>query len=136
MGNNRAFLGTGWSFPPEFKKINKAVIMTSDEEDIRSSLEILLSTKIGERIMLPKYGCSMDELIFNPLNRTLKTYVSDLIKTAILYFEPRIDVEKIDITQGDDLEGELLVILDYKIRTTNSRVNIIYPFYKGEGTNI
>ena len=136
MGNNQAFLGTGWSFPPEFKKINKAVIMTSDEEDIRSSLEILLSTKIGERIMLPKYGCSMDELIFNPLNRTLKTYVSDLIKTAILYFEPRIDVEKIDITQGDDLEGELLVILDYKIRTTNSRVNIIYPFYKGEGTNI
>ena len=136
MGNNRAFLGTGWSFPPEFKKINKAVIMTSDEEDIRSSLEILLSTKIGERIMLPKYGCNMDELIFNPLNRTLKTYVSDLIKTAILYFEPRIDVEKIDITQGDDLEGELLVILDYKIRTTNSRVNIIYPFYKGEGTNI
>lgn len=136
MGNNQAFLGTGWSFPPEFKKINKAVIMTSDEEDIRSSLEILLSTKIGERIMLPKYGCNMDELIFNPLNRTLKTYVSDLIKTAILYFEPRIDVEKIDITQGDDLEGELLVILDYKIRTTNSRVNIIYPFYKGEGTNI
>lgn len=136
MGNNQAFLGTGWSFPPEFKKINKAVIMTSDEEDIRSSLEILLSTKIGERIMLPKYGCNMDELIFNPLNRTLKTYVSDLIKTAILYFEPRIDVEKIDITQGDDLEGELLVILDYKIRTTNSRVNMVYPFYKGEGTNI
>ena len=136
MVNNQAFLGTGWSFPPEFKKINKAVIMTSDEEDIRSSLEILLSTKIGERIMLPKYGCNMDELIFNPLNRTLKTYVSDLIKTAILYFEPRIDVEKIDITQGDDLEGELLVILDYKIRTTNSRVNMVYPFYKGEGTNI
>lgn len=136
MGNNQAFLGTGWSFPPEFKKINKAVIMTSDEEDIRSSLEILLSTKIGERIMLPKYGCNMDELIFNPLNRTLKTYVGDLIKTAILYFEPRIDLEKIDITQGDDLEGELLVILDYKIRTTNSRVNMVYPFYKGEGTNI
>jgi len=136
MGNNQAFLGTGWSFPPEFKKINRAVIMTSDEEDIRSSLEILLSTKIGERIMLPKYGCNMDELIFNPLNRTLKTYVSDLIKTAILYYEPRIDVEKIDITQGDDLEGELLVILDYKIRTTNSRVNMVYPFYKGEGTNI
>ncbi len=110
--------------------------MISDEEDIKSSLEILLTTKIGERIMLPKYGCNVDELLFNPLNRTLKTYVSELIRTAILYHEPRIDVEKIDISQGDDLNGELLVSLDYKIRATNSRTNMVYPFYKEEGTNL
>jgi phage baseplate assembly protein W len=78
----------------------------------------------------------MDELLFEKLDRTLKTYVSELIKTAILYYEPRIDVEKIDITQSDDLEGELLVIIDYRIRSTNSRSNLVYPFYKGEGTNI
>lgn len=136
MESKKAFLGTGWSFPPEFKKTTTAVVMISDEEDIKSSLEILLSTKIGERIMQPKYGCNMDELIFNPLNRTLKTYVSELIKTAILYHEPRIDVEKIDISKGDDLNGELLVILDYKIRATNSRINMVFPFYKGEGTDI
>lgn len=136
MEDKKAFLGTGWSFPPEFKKNNKAVVMTSDEADIKSSLEILLSTKIGERIMQPRYGCNMDELIFETLDRTLKTYVSELIKTAILYYEPRIDAEKIDILQGDDLEGELLVIIDYRIRSTNSRSNLVYPFYKGEGTNI
>lgn len=136
MENSQLFLGTGWSFPPEFKKSTKAVIMVTDEDDIKSSLEILLTTKIGERIMQPKYGCNMDELIFNPLNRTLKTFVSDLIKTAILYHEPRIDVEKIDISKGDDLSGELLVILDYKIRATNSRINMVFPFYKGEGTDL
>jgi len=136
MESEQAFLGTGWSFPPEFKKTTKAVVMISDEEDIKSSLEILLTTKIGERIMLPKYGCNVDELLFNPLNRTLKTYVSELIRTAILYHEPRIDVEKIDISQGDDLNGELLVSLDYKIRATNSRTNMVYPFYKEEGTNL
>lgn len=136
MENKEAFLGTGWSFPPEFNKNNKALVMTSDEADIRSSLEILLSTKIGERIMLPRYGCNMDELLFETLDRTLKTYVSELIKTAILYYEPRIDVEKIDITQSDDLEGELLVIIDYRIRSTNSRSNLVYPFYKEEGTNV
>ena len=136
MESKKDFLGTGWSFPPEFKKNNKAVVMTSDDADIKSSLEILLSTKIGERIMLPRYGCNMDELIFETLDRTLKTYVTELIKTAILYYEPRIDAEKIDITQGDDLEGELLVIIDYRIRSTNSRSNLVYPFYKGEGTNI
>lgn len=136
METKQAFLGTGWSFPPEFDKSTKAVVTISDEEDIKSSLEILLSTKLGERVMQPKYGCNMDELLFNPLDLTLKTFVSELIKTAILYHEPRIDVEKIDITQGDDLNGELLVILDYKIRATNSRINWVYPFYKVEGTDL
>ncbi|VXB30041.1 conserved hypothetical protein [Flavobacterium sp. 9AF] len=136
MENRKAFLGTGWSFPPEFKKTTRAVVMISDEEDIKSSLEVLLSTKIGERIMQPKYGCNMDELLFGSLDLTLKTYVSELIRTAILYHEPRIDVEKIDITQGDDLKGELLVIIDYKIRATNSRINMVYPFYKAEGTDL
>ncbi|MCD0470421.1 GPW/gp25 family protein [Flavobacterium sp. JAS] len=136
METTQDFLGIGWSFPPEFKVSTKEVTMLTDEEDIKSSLEILLSTKIGERIMQPKYGCNMDELIFNPLNRTLKTFVSELIKTAILYHEPRIDVEKIDITKGDDLSGELLVLIDFKVRATNSRINMVYPFYQQEGTNL
>ena len=136
MENEQAFLGIGWSFPPEFKENTKAVTMLTDEEDIKSSLEILLSTKIGERIMQPKYGCNIDELLFSPLNRTLKTFVSELIKTAILYHEPRIDVEKIDITKGDDLSGELLVLIDFKVRATNSRINMVYPFYKLEGTDL
>lgn len=136
MDTKQDFLGIGWSFPPEFKESTKAVTMLTDEADIKSSLQILLSTKIGERIMQPKYGCNMDELLFNPLNRTLKTFVSELIKTAILYHEPRIDVEKIDITQGDELAGELLVLIDFKVRATNSRINMVYPFYKQEGTNL
>lgn len=136
METEQDFLGIGWSFPPEFKESTKAVHMLTGETDIKSSLEILLSTKIGERIMQPKYGCNMDELIFNPLNRTLKTFVSELIRTAILYHEPRIDVEKIDITKGDDLSGELLVLIDFKIRATNSRINMVYPLYKQEGTDL
>lgn len=136
MSNKKAFLGTGWGFPPEFNSSINAVVMVSDEEDIKGSLDIVLATKLGERIMQPKYGCNMDELLFNSLDLTLKTFVSELIKTAILYHEPRIDVEKIDITQGDDLKGELLVILEYTIRATNSRINMVYPFYKVEGTDL
>lgn len=136
MENEKAFLGTGWGFPPEFNTKTKSLVMLSNDEDIKSSLEILLSTKLGERIMQPKYGCNMDDLLFNPLSRTLKTYVSELIRTAILYHEPRVDVEKIDISKGDDLTGELLIILDFKIRATNSRINMVYPFYKNEGTDV
>lgn len=110
--------------------------MTEGEEDTEKSLHILLTTRLGERIMLPDYGCNLDELLFKPLNLTLKTYVSDLIKTAILYHEPRIDAEKIWIDESTTNDGILLINIDYRIRTTNSRKNLVYPFYKGEGTEI
>ena len=134
MENNTSFLGRGWSFPPEFNDNTNEVVMTSNEEDIKKSLEILLSTRLGERIMVPRYGCNLDELLFNPLNLTLKTFVVELIRTAILYYEPRIDVLKIDITDSDELEGKFLIKLDYLIRATNSRANLVFPFYKAEGS--
>ena len=71
---NQSFLGRGWSFPPEFNNESRAVKMLEDEEDIRSSLQILLSTRPGERIMVPGYGCNLDELLFSPLNLTIKTH--------------------------------------------------------------
>lgn len=136
MEANKAFLGRGWSFPPEFNKATKEVKMLKMEADIKSSLEILLSTHLGERIMLPDYGCNLDDLLFESLNLTVKTYVIELIKTAILYYEPRIDVNKIEIDPTNELEGVLLVKIDYTIRTTNSRRNMVYPFYKQEGNEL
>lgn len=131
-----SFLGTGWSFPPRFDKRTNKVSLVSDEDDIRESLIILLSTRPGERVMNPLYGCNLDDLLFAPLNLTLKTYVIDLIETAILYFEPRIDLKKIEINENNELEGELLIELDYTVRSTNTRRNLVYPFYRGEGTDI
>ena len=133
---NKSFLGRGWSFPPEFNRESKAVKMLEDEEDIRSSLHILLSTRPGERVMVPGYGCNLDELLFSPLNLTIETYVVDLIRTAILYYEPRIDVNKIEIDQTDEFYGVLLIRIDYTIRVTNSRMNMVYPFYKEEGNEL
>jgi len=134
MDTNESFLGQGWGFPPEFSKNTATVILTENEEDINKSLEILLSTRLGERVMVPDYGCNLDELLFKPLNLTLKTYVIDLIKTAILYHEPRIDIEKIWIEESTDNDGLLLISIDYLIRITNSRKNMVFPFYNEEGT--
>src|SRR3546814_3777266 len=80
---HQSFLGTGWGFPPEFDSQHGSVGMLSDSDDIRSSLEILLSTRPGERVMLPDYGCNLNELLFEPLTTTMKTYMKDLIETAI-----------------------------------------------------
>ncbi|MBD8489282.1 GPW/gp25 family protein [Echinicola sp. CAU 1574] len=136
MAFDQSFLGTGWSFPPEFNRPKRGVVMTSNEIDIQKSLEILLSTKLGERIMLPSYGCNLDELLFKPLDLTLRTYISELIRKAILYHEPRIDVLKIDLSESDEFEGKVLIHINYIIRSTNSRKNMVFPFYKEEGTNL
>lgn len=136
MEYKEAFLGTGWSFPPEFNNMTEMVVMKSDDEDIRESLAVILSTSIGERIMEPKFGCNLEEVLFKPLDLTLKTYASGLINSAILYFEPRIDLHSVNVSKGDDLNGVLLIELSYTVRSTNARTNMVYPYYKAEGTNI
>ena len=130
-----AFLGKGWSYPPEFSKPTKGVSMASGLEDIEQSLAILLSTRPGERIMQPDYGCNLDKLLFEPLNVSLVTYVEGLVKTAILYHEPRIIPEKVIISERVEEPGILDVIVDYSIRATNSRHNYVFPFYLNENMN-
>lgn len=136
MDSEKAFLGRGWGFPPTFDKASKSVGMLEVEADIESSLEILLSTRLGERIMQPNYGCNLDDMVFEAMNLTMLTYLKDLVENAILYFEPRIDLEGVDIDTSQELEGVLLIIIDYTVRTTNSRFNFVFPFYKNEGSNI
>lgn len=134
--SNDDFLGKGWSFPPSFNPGNAGVDMTEKMEDIHKSLEILLTTTIGERVMEPKYGCNMVDLLFEPLNTTTVTIMKDRIQTAILYFEPRIDAKTIDLNMDDQLEGVVLIRIEYVVRSTNSRFNFVYPYYKDEGTEL
>jgi len=136
MNSKKAFLGIGWGFPPEFSEDLNEVVMISEEEDIKSSLEILRNTRLGERVLFPNYGCNLDDIIFEKLDRTLITNTKDQIETAILYHEPRIDVHRIDISETDPIEGQIVVKIEYTVRATNSRTNVVFPFYKGEGTDI
>lgn len=131
MDLEKTFLGTGWSFPPNFDRKLKSVELVSDKTDIDQSLEILLSTRLGERVMLPKYGCDLSDLVFESMNTTFETYITDLVRSAILYHEPRIDMESLEF-ENDQNEGKLLIIITYKIRITNSRSNFVFPFYKNE----
>ncbi len=136
MTITNSFLGRGWSFPPTFDNTTHTVEMVSDEEDIQESLQILLSTRKGERIMLPDYGCNLDEMVFENMTTTFKTYLSEMIKNAILFYEARIDANSITIDDSGSTNGVILIIIDYTIRTTNSRFNFVFPYYKTEGTEL
>lgn len=130
------FLGKGWSFPPTFSKQQKSVVMTEKIEDIENSLRILLTTTVGERIMQPRYGSNMEDYLFESLDTGTKTRIIDRIKTAILFFEPRIDAKKIELNTMNELEGEIIVEIEYIIPATNSRYNFVFPFYRNEGTEL
>jgi Bacteriophage baseplate protein W len=135
----RAFLGRGWSFPPTFERALRGVRMLEHEQDIASSLELLLSTAAGERIMVPQYGCSLDDLVFENLDTRMRTLLADAIESAILYHEPRIDLERVLVGAegpGAALEGRVLIEVGYRVRATNSRFNFVYPYYRDEGTDL
>ena len=132
---DESYLGTGWAFPPTFMD-EFGVVMASAEDDIRQSLEILFLTKPEERIFNFEYGCPIHQWVFEKMDLSVETLIADAINRAILYFEPRIDVEKIDARVNDPLEGILWINVEYRIRQTNSRSNIVFPFYFKEGTNL
>jgi len=137
MAEDTSFLGRGWAFPPSFDQINKEAYMVSDQEDINQSLKILLATKPGERIMNPDFGCDLLQFVFEEVSESLFSHIKTVIMDAIIRFEARIDVEEIEIEHDSNSElGVLYITIHYIIRQTNSRHNMVYPFYLLEGNNI
>ena len=132
MSDEPSFLGRGWSFPPAFA--NGGVRLTEDEADVQASLRILFGTSPGERFLQPKYGLDMHELMFEPLSTTLRTVLKDRILTTVLVYEPRIRLLDLDIDDSRLNEGLLTIRLDYVLRSTNSRFNLVFPFYQGAAT--
>ena len=133
--SSKAFLGRGWAFPVTFSKGGNAITMLEAEEDIKNSLEILLSTSLGERVMVPTYGCNLDRQIFESIDTTFSTYITEQIRTAIIYNEPRVKLESVDY-EDDRLNGKVLITINYTVISTNTRYNLVFPFFLEEGTDI
>jgi phage baseplate assembly protein W len=127
MAQHPDFLGTGWRFPPEFEP-GIGALLSSGERDIRESLEILFQTTVGERFLQPKFGLDMHELLFEPLNTTATALLEDRVRVAILLYEPRVDLLSLRIRAAGP-NGQALLEVDCVVRSTNSRFNLVHPFY-------
>lgn len=127
------FLGHGWAFPPAFDPRGRAVRMVSQVQDVEESLRLLMSTAPGERVMQPNYGCGLHKLVFEVINESTLTEMRSLIEKAVIFFEPRVTLEAVDFEFDEPLQGTLLIHLNYTVRSTNSRHNMVYPLYLQEG---
>jgi phage baseplate assembly protein W len=133
QNQGKEFLGRGWKFPVQFK--SGSANLSQYERDIKESLTILLSTTSGERVMRPDYGTTVHDLMFEPLDVSTATLVGKEVKEAILIHEPRVFVDKVDAVQ-ESLNGFIELTIDYTIIATNTRTNLVFPFYLNEGTDI
>lgn len=136
MDERNAYLGTGWSFPPTFDQAAGGVRMVSAEDDICQSLQILLSTSLGERVMQPTYGCDLQDLVFETLTPTVASGIKERVRTAILYYEARIRLERVDLNMEEQRRGVVSITVSYTVISTNSRFNLVYPFYLQEGSGL
>ena len=132
MGEDRTFLGQGWAFPPQFDTGITPTKMVSANEDIQQSLHILLSTRKRERIMRPDFGCDLHELVFRNMDLTSRTQLIEAIEKAVLYYEPRITLDEVLLDTSEEPNGILRITLEYTIRMTNTRTNMVYPYYYEE----
>jgi uncharacterized protein len=130
-----SFLGTGWAFPPAFDAGSGEVEMVSDVRDINESLNILLSTSLGERVMQPKYGCDLHDYMFESLNSSLIGFIRDRVENSLIVYEPRIKAERIDVSKDGSLdlvEGKFIISIEYTIPGVNSRFNYVFDYYLNE----
>jgi phage baseplate assembly protein W len=132
MARQDSFLGTGWAFPPGFDDRGMGALMVEDVVDIEQSLRILLSTRPGERVMHPGYGCDLRRMVFENIDTGTLTEIRDLVHRAVLFYEARITLDEIDVDTSELIEGVLRIRLAYTVRKTNSRRNWVFPFYVNE----
>lgn len=136
MEQDKSFLGRGWSFPPTFSKEKADIEMVSKEEDIKQSLMIFFSTKLGERIMRSNYGCVVHDYMFEKSDLDVIERLAFELKQSIRRYEPRIIVHNVNASKSDAINGLINLEVVYEIHSTNVRDNIVFPFYLNEGTEI
>ena len=129
------FLGRGWAFPPELDAMGE-LRMASGEDDIRESLRVLFTTGRGERLMRPEYGGGLERFVFARIDDTSVALLVDAIRFAILHFEPRGRVQDVLVDRTGAADGRMLFDVRYTVIQTNTRSNMVFPYYLGEGTNL
>lgn len=124
------FLGIGWKYPVQVG-LNGKIAMSEYEDDIKEAIWIILGTAKGERVMRADFGCGIHDLVFAPINTATITLVENSVREALTLWEPRIELIGVEASEAD--EGKLSVSIDYRVRITNNRFNLVYPFYMKEG---
>jgi uncharacterized protein len=126
------FLGTGWAFPVRIDARGR-VALARQERDIEEAIIMILLTPKGQRVMRPEFGCQIHELIFAPNDLTTAGLAAYYVQEALAMWEPRIEVENVDVNPDEQNTDRLLIMIDYSIKATHDRRSLVFPFYRIPG---
>jgi len=128
---SKDFLGKGWKFPVQADTTGN-LVLSAFEEDIRESIRIILLTSKGERVMQPQFGAGLRDYMFASMNAANLGAIQSEVFNALIEWEPRIEVISVEV-EADQLDiGKLFINIDYRVRATNTRFNLVFPFYLEE----
>ena len=128
----KAFLGVGWAFPFGLAADGEAATVRHDV-DVEQAIRIILGTNPGERVMRPDFGAGLDDFLFEPITAGTLERVRRRVEEALIDFERRIDVLRVEVKPGGAPVNRLDIFIDYRVRSTNALQNLVYPFYFEEG---
>lgn len=126
----KEFLGTGWKFPVSLE--GGTFELVEEDKDIREAILIILSTTPGERVMRPEFGCGIHNYVFSVINSSNLLMIENEVTKALTLYEPRVNIEVVKAEPDSSEGGKLLVHIEYTVRSSNSRFNMVYPFYLTE----
>jgi uncharacterized protein len=121
-------LGSGLAFPLQIDP-HGAIALARGEEDVDQAIGLILSTAPGERPMRPEFGCQVHDFIFDTLDAATVGKMESAIRAALDRWEPRIEVERVEFDLSRSGHGEVLSTISYRLRATNNKRNLVYPFY-------
>lgn len=122
------FIGRGFAWPLRVDHTGR-IVLTSGSPDLDDSIRVVLLTAPGERVMRPEFGCRIWDLLFEPITANLLGLIREAVRDALAQWEPRIEVEDVQPVQDGDTPGLVRIRIDYRVRSTNDRRNLVYPFY-------
>ena len=128
MSDSSDFIGRGIMFPLRVDQ-SGAIAMTSGAGDLSSSIRMVLATAPGERLMRPRFGCAIWDLLFEQINANTMGLMAVAVREALGQWEPRIDVLDVAVIPDATSEGRVHIEIDYEVKATNDRRNLVYPFY-------
>ena len=127
MGKSK-IVGSGFAFPMELDSSGSTAI-TSDEENIRQSMILILGTAPGERLLRPKFGCAIHDILFEPNTLVTASKIEYEVKKSLQEFEPRVGDIEVHAMPDESEPSRMNVSISYTIRKTNTKANLVYPFY-------
>ena len=124
-------LGRGWAFPPRFGP--DGVQLVAGEEDVREAILLVLRTAEHERIMHPDYGVGIDGYVFAERSADTCFRLQSDIERALIRFEPRVIVERVEAGVADEREARIDVLIEYRLDEHHRPNSLVFPFYLESG---